>query len=105
MLDGEAVLLGVDGYSDFNASHSGKHDDEVQFCFSWLRGTTTCASCHYTFAKPTLSDYSRADRRAFSSIRSSAARSVLIFSLQPAGWDWRDWCPSAAMSRMMDASG
>ena len=32
MLDGEAVLLGVDGYSDFNASHSGKHDDEVQFC-------------------------------------------------------------------------
>jgi hypothetical protein len=27
---GEAVILGVDGYSDFNALHSGKHNDEVQ---------------------------------------------------------------------------
>jgi ATP-dependent DNA ligase len=26
------VILGVDGISDFNALHSGKHNDEVQFC-------------------------------------------------------------------------
>jgi ATP-dependent DNA ligase len=26
------VVLGVDGVADFNALHSGKHDDEVQFC-------------------------------------------------------------------------
>ena len=32
MLDGEAVVLGVDGVSDFDALHSRKHDDEVQFC-------------------------------------------------------------------------
>nr|WP_271499969.1 hypothetical protein [Bradyrhizobium sp. CCBAU 11357] len=32
MLDGEAVVLGVDGISDFNALHSRKHDREVQFC-------------------------------------------------------------------------
>jgi ATP-dependent DNA ligase len=32
VLDGEAVILGVDGVSDFNALHSGKHDDEVQLC-------------------------------------------------------------------------
>jgi bifunctional non-homologous end joining protein LigD len=32
ILDGEAVILGVDGVSDFNALHSGKHDDEVQLC-------------------------------------------------------------------------
>ena len=31
MLDGEAVLLGVDGVSDFNGLHSRKHDDEVEF--------------------------------------------------------------------------
>ena len=31
MIDGEAVLLGVDGISDFNGLHSRKHDDEVQF--------------------------------------------------------------------------
>jgi bifunctional non-homologous end joining protein LigD len=26
------VVLGVDGVADFNALHSRKHDDEVQFC-------------------------------------------------------------------------
>ena len=31
VIDGEAVLLGVDGRSDFNGLHSRKHDDEVQF--------------------------------------------------------------------------
>jgi len=31
VLDGEAVVLGVDGISDFNALHSRKHDHEVQF--------------------------------------------------------------------------
>jgi bifunctional non-homologous end joining protein LigD len=30
VIDGEAVLLGVDGISDFNALHSRRHDDEVQ---------------------------------------------------------------------------
>jgi bifunctional non-homologous end joining protein LigD len=29
-IDGEAVVLGVDGISDFNALHSRKHDHEVQ---------------------------------------------------------------------------
>jgi bifunctional non-homologous end joining protein LigD len=32
VIDGEAVILGVDGYSDFNALFSGKHNDEVQLC-------------------------------------------------------------------------
>ena len=31
VIDGEAVLLGVDGRSDFNGLHSRKHDDEVTF--------------------------------------------------------------------------
>jgi ATP-dependent DNA ligase len=30
VIDGEAVLLGVDGVSDFEGLHSGKHDVEVQ---------------------------------------------------------------------------
>src|SRR3954468_19300071 len=30
VIDGEAVLLGVDGISDFNGLHSRTHDDEVQ---------------------------------------------------------------------------
>jgi bifunctional non-homologous end joining protein LigD len=32
VIDGEAVILGVDGISDFNALHSGKHNGEVQLC-------------------------------------------------------------------------
>ena len=32
VIDGEAVILGVDGVSDFDALHSGKHNDEVQLC-------------------------------------------------------------------------
>ena len=31
VIDGEAVLLGVDGRSDFNGLHSRKHNDEAQF--------------------------------------------------------------------------
>ena len=31
VIDGEAVLLGVDGRSDFNGLHSRRHDTEVQF--------------------------------------------------------------------------
>src|SRR3954468_21721682 len=30
VIDGEAVVLGVDGVSDFNALHSRRHDAEVQ---------------------------------------------------------------------------
>jgi len=30
VIDGEAVVLGVDGVSDFDALHSGKHNEEVQ---------------------------------------------------------------------------
>jgi len=32
VLDGEAVILGVDGIADFDALHSRQHDEEVQFC-------------------------------------------------------------------------
>jgi len=31
VVDGEAVLLGVDGVSDFNRLHSRRHDHEVEF--------------------------------------------------------------------------
>jgi len=30
IIDGEAVILGIDGISDFDALHSGRHNDEVQ---------------------------------------------------------------------------
>jgi bifunctional non-homologous end joining protein LigD len=37
VIDGEAVLLGVDGRSDFNGLHSRKHDAEVElYAFDML---------------------------------------------------------------------
>ncbi|MCP1913829.1 ATP-dependent DNA ligase [Bradyrhizobium elkanii] len=30
VIDGEAIVRGVDGYSDFNALHSGKRNAEVE---------------------------------------------------------------------------
>ena len=39
VIDGEAVVLGVDGISDFAALHSRRHDEEVQFyAFDMLAG-------------------------------------------------------------------
>jgi ATP-dependent DNA ligase len=39
VIDGEAVVLGVDGTSDFAALYSPKHDHEVQFyAFDMLAG-------------------------------------------------------------------
>jgi ATP-dependent DNA ligase len=32
VIDGEAVILGVDGISDFDALHSGRYNEEVQLC-------------------------------------------------------------------------
>jgi ATP-dependent DNA ligase len=79
VLDGEAVVLGVDGVdgvADFNALHSRKHDHEVQFCDSICspRAATICAACRSQCGRPTLIGYWRGGRKASSSIRLSAAR-------------------------------
>src|SRR5215831_12149321 len=41
VIDGEAVLLGADGISDFNALHSRQHDEEVQL-YAFDFGLTAC---------------------------------------------------------------
>src|SRR5580693_9133164 len=58
VIDGEAVILGVDGISDFDALHSGKHNEEVQCAPSTSspRAVTICASCRSTCARPTSND-------------------------------------------------
>ena len=54
VIDGEAVLLGVDGISDFNGLHSRRHDDEVQSTpsISWRLMGTICGSCRCPYARP-----------------------------------------------------
>src|SRR5215831_16280856 len=41
VIDGEAVLLGVDGISDFNALHARQRDEEVQL-YAFDFGLTAC---------------------------------------------------------------
>jgi ATP-dependent DNA ligase len=53
VIDGEAVLLGADGISDFNGQHSGKHNDEVQlYAFDCL-ALDGVGVCRCPCARPT----------------------------------------------------
>ncbi len=54
VIDGEAVVLGVDGVADFNALHSRKHDAEVQFhaSTSWRSTATTYPACRCRCTRP-----------------------------------------------------
>jgi ATP-dependent DNA ligase len=106
VLDGEAVVLGVDGISDFNALHSGRHNEEVQLCaFDVLAmDGDDLRPLPLSMRKANLARLLRGRPEGISSsIRSSVGRSVLISSLRRAGWDWRDWCPSAATVRIRRA--
>jgi ATP-dependent DNA ligase len=53
VLDGEAVILGVDCIADFNALHSRLHDNEVQLCAfdSWRKAATISGSSPCTCAR------------------------------------------------------
>jgi ATP-dependent DNA ligase len=55
VIDGEAVLLGVDGVSDFNGLHSVSMTMRSSFApsTSWRSIAVTCASCPCISAKPT----------------------------------------------------
>ena len=66
-IDGEAVVLGADGISDFNALHSRRHDDEVQlYAFDYLALETL------PLTRPTSRVCSRAGRMASTSKRLAA---------------------------------
>jgi hypothetical protein len=58
VIDGEALILGVDGIADFNGLHSRQHDEEVQlYAFdivaSWRSTVRICAACRYPCERPT----------------------------------------------------
>src|SRR5262249_4330737 len=74
-LYGEAVILGVDGVSDFTCIRVGMTTKSSSaHSTSSSKATTICASCRCTFARRTLNGYWRAGRRASSSIHLSARR-------------------------------
>ena len=55
VIDGEAVLLGVDGISDFNGLHSRSMTTKCSFTPStfWSATARTCANCRSPCARPT----------------------------------------------------
>jgi transposase len=76
VIDGEAVVRGVDGISDFNALHSREHDHEVQlYAFDIL----TSGTCPCTCGRRTCSSCWPGGRTASLLRHSSAARSGPIY--------------------------
>jgi len=69
-IDGEAVLLGVDGISEFQrAAILASSDDEVQLLCpstSWRSRARICGSCPCTFARIISRGYWRGGRREYS---------------------------------------
>ena len=86
VIDGEAVLLGVDGVSDFNGLHSRKHDAEIELypltCL--VSDGDDLRSCRCRCAKPTCTGCWLAASTASTWRHSSRARSVQIYSGTPA---------------------
>jgi bifunctional non-homologous end joining protein LigD len=64
VIDGEAVVLGVDGVSDFEALHSRQHDEEVQLYAFDIVALDGCAACRYPCERPTWRNCSPAGRMA-----------------------------------------
>jgi hypothetical protein len=100
VIDGEAVILGVDGMSDFNALHSRKQTKKSNSvpstCWQWMARIS--ATSRSRSARPTWSGCFEAVRMASSSIHSRAARSDRIYSAQPAISGLRAWCQSALIA-------
>jgi hypothetical protein len=96
VIDGEAVVLGVDGISDFAALYSRRHDDEVQFyAFDMLAVTAMiCGRCRSRSGRPIWRGFWPAVATASSSRPSRPARSAPIYSGPPATWGWKVWSQS-----------
>jgi bifunctional non-homologous end joining protein LigD len=86
VIDGEAVLLGVDGISDFDGLYSGKHNDEIQlYAFDILAlDAMICGSFPSTFGRITSLASWHDGPMAFTSPPLNRARSGLICSAQRA---------------------
>ena len=94
VVDGEAVVLGVDGISDFDALHSRKHDEEVQlYAFDMLSGDgEDLRKLPLSMRKTNLSPACwRAKRTASLLRRSISDRSCASSAL-------RAWFPSATIA-------
>jgi bifunctional non-homologous end joining protein LigD len=98
ILDGEAVVLGVDGISDFNALHSRKLDHEVQlYAFDCLAlGGDDLTRLPLHLRKQNLAQLLRGRSEGIFVAPFGQGGSGPACSRRPAAWGWRAWSPSTA---------
>src|SRR5712675_3028875 len=95
LIDGEAVVLGVDGISDFEALCSRKHDAEVQlYAFYVLALDGEDLRRLPLSMRKTNLDRLSARRPEGILHPSSRARSAPTYSAPLARWDWKAWSRS-----------
>jgi bifunctional non-homologous end joining protein LigD len=94
VIDGEAVLLGVDGISDFNGLHSRKHDDEVRlYAFDVLAlDGEDLRKLPLTLRKTNLARLSARRPDGIFIAHSSSARSGQTYSARLASSALKAWC-------------
>ena len=88
-------MLGVDGIADFDALHSRKHDNEVQFCafdIIALDGDDL-RKLPLTIRKTNLDRLLARPEGIFVNPFERGEIGPDLFG-PPAGWDWRGWCQS-----------
>jgi bifunctional non-homologous end joining protein LigD len=94
VIDGEAIIRGVNGYSDFNALHSGRHNAEAELlAFDILAmDGDDLRELPLSMRKANLQRL--LSRRPDGIFLSDFERGE-ISSARPATWDWKAWSPSA----------
>jgi bifunctional non-homologous end joining protein LigD len=99
VIEGEAVVLCLDGMPDFNALHSGKHNPEVQFCaFDVLAlDGDDLRDLPLSMRKTDLERLLRGRPDGIFVNHSRAAPLGPTFSALPAILVLKDWCQSAAI--------
>jgi ATP-dependent DNA ligase len=109
ILDGEAVVLGVDGISDFDALHSRQHDEEVQLyafdCLAYNGDDLTRLPLHLrkTNLEQLLRGRSDGIFVAPFEQTSSRERSDQTCSTPPAACSWRASSQSTVSARTASA--
>jgi bifunctional non-homologous end joining protein LigD len=103
VIDGEAVVLGVDGVSDFDALHSGKFNDEVQLyafdCLALDGDDLRALNLSMRKTNPARLLARRPDGIFVAPL--TRAKSVQTCFEPPATWDLRGWSRSGLIARIV----
>ena len=105
VINGEAVVLGVDGIADFNALHSCKHSHDVQLYAFDILSLDGEDLRDWPLSLPTTTwpARSQAGPTGSSSRLSRPERSDQTYPAPPGTWATWGWCRSAAIAPIAPA--